>query len=76
MIRAPAVFTAAVPDIANGVVTSGDTAPYFINEIITYECNNNYDADGADLENRCMYNGCDNAVWSGLTRDLKISCSY
>ena len=66
-----------MPDIANGVVSSGDSAPYFINEMITYECNNNYDADGADLTNECMENAGDivvPAVWSRMTNDLTDIC--
>ena len=66
-----------MPDIANGVVSSGDTAPYFINEMVTYQCNNNYDADGADLTNECMENAGDivvPAVWSRLTGDLTDTC--
>ena len=66
-----------MPDIANGIVSSGDTAPYFINEIITYECNNNYDANGADLTNKCIENAVDivvPAVWSRITGDLTDIC--
>ena len=71
------VCPASVPDIANGMVSSGDTAPFFINEMITYECNNNYDADGADLTNECMENPGDivvPAVWSRMTGDLASVC--
>ena len=66
-----------VPNIANGVVSSGDLAPYFINEMITYQCNDNYDADGADLTNECMENAGDivvPAVWSRITGDLANVC--
>ena len=66
-----------MPDIANGMVSSGDSAPYFINEMITYECNNNYDADGADLTNQCMENAGDivvPVVWSRMTNDLTSVC--
>ena len=59
------------------MVSSGDTEPYFINEIITYVCNNNYDADGADLTNECMENAGDivvPAVWSRMTADLTTTC--
>ena len=66
-----------MPDIANGMVSSGDSAPFFINEMITYECNNNYDADGADLTNECMENAGDivvPAVWSRMTGDLTDIC--
>ena len=66
-----------MPDIANGVVSSGDTAPYFINEIVTYQCNNNYDADGADLTNECMENTGNivvPAVWSRMASDLTSTC--
>ena len=72
-----AVCPASVPDIANGVVSSGDSAPYFINEMITYACNTNYDADGADLTNQCMENSGDivvPAVWSRMTNDLTNIC--
>ena len=71
------VCPATVPDIANGMVSSGDSAPFFINEMITYECNNNYDADGADLTNECMENAGDivvPAVWSRMTADLASVC--
>ena len=71
------VCPATVPDVANGIVSSGDSAPYFINEMITYECNNNYDADGADLTNECMENAGDivvPAVWSRMTGDLTDIC--
>ena len=71
------VCPAAVPDIANGMISSGDSAPFFINEMITYECNNNYDADGADLTNECMENAGDvvvPAVWSRMTADLTSVC--
>ena len=71
------VCPATVPDIANGMVSSGDSAPFFINEMITYECNNNYDADGADLTNECMENAGDvvvPAVWSRMTADLTGVC--
>ena len=66
-----------VPNIANGVVSSGNSAPFFNNEIVTYECNNNYDADGADLTNQCMENTGDivvPAVWSRMTGDLTDVC--
>ena len=72
-----AVCPATVPDIANGMVSSGDSAPYFINEMITYECNNNYDADGVDLTNECIENTGDivvPAVWSRMTGDLTDIC--
>ena len=71
------VCPATVPDIGNGMVSSGDSAPFFINEMITYECNNNYDADGADLTNECMENAGDivvPAVWSRMTGDLASVC--
>ena len=71
------VCPATVPDIANGMVSSGDTAPFFINEMITYQCNNNYDADGADLTNECIENAGDivvPAVWSRMTGDLTSVC--
>ena len=71
------VCPATVPDIANGIFSSGDSAPYFINEMITYECNNNYDADGADLTNECIENAGDvvvPAVWSRMTADLTSVC--
>ena len=71
------VCPSPAPDIANGMVSSGDTAPFFINEIVTYECNNNYDADGADLTNECMENAGDivvPAVWSRMTSDLTDVC--
>ena len=71
------VCTTTVPDIANGVVSSGDAAPYFINEMITYQCNNNYDADGADLTNECIENPGDivvPAVWSWITGNLTDIC--
>ena len=71
------VCPATVPNVANGMVSSGDTAPFFINEMITYECNNNYDADGADLTNECMENAGDivvPAVWSRMTADLTDIC--
>ena len=45
--------------------------------MITYECNNNYDADGADLTNECMENAGDivvPAVWSRMTADLTSVC--
>ena len=66
-----------MPDIANGVVNSGNTAPFFINEMITYQCNNNYDANGADLTNECVENTGDivvPAVWSRMTADLTSVC--
>ena len=66
-----------MPDIANGMVSSGDSAPYFINEMITYVCNNNYDADGMDLTNQCMENSgdiVDPAAWSRMTADLTSVC--
>ena len=72
-----AVCPAAVPEIANGMVGSGDTAPYFINEMITYQCNTNYDADGADLTNQCMENIGNVAVpaaWTRMTADLTSVC--
>ena len=71
------VCPATVPDIENGVVSSGDSAPYFINEMITYACNTNYDADGADLTNQCMQNTGNivvPAVWSRMTADLTNIC--
>ena len=71
------VCPATVPDVANGMVSSGDTAPYFINEMITYQCNNNHDADGADLTNECMENAGNivvPAVWSRMTDDLTSVC--
>ena len=70
------VCTATVPSIANGMLT-GDTSPYFINEMITYQCNNNYNADGADLTNECIENTGDTvvpAVWSMMTADLTSVC--
>ena len=70
------VCTATVPSIANGMLT-GDTSPYFINEMITYQCNNNYNADGADLTNECIENTGDivvPAVWSMMTADLTSVC--
>ena len=45
--------------------------------MITYECNNNYDANGADLTNQCMENTGDIvvlAVWSRMTSDLTDIC--
>ena len=71
------VCPATVPDVANGVVSSGGTAPYFINEMITYQCNNNYDADGADLTNECIEMAGDivvPAVWTRMTDDLTSVC--
>ena len=70
------VCIATVPDIANGIISSGDTAPYFINEMITYGCNNNYDADETDLTNECIENtgGGVPAVWSRMTGDLTDVC--
>ena len=71
------VCTATVPDIANGMVSSGDSAPFFINEMITYQCNDNYDADGADLTNECIENSGDvvaPVVWSRMTADLTSVC--
>ena len=71
------VCPSTVPDIANGVVSSGDAAPFFINEMVTYQCNDNYDADGADLTNQCMENAGDivvPAVWSRMTADLASVC--
>ena len=66
-----------MPDIANGMVSTGDSAPYFINEMITYQCNNNYDADGEDLTNQCMENSGNTvvpAVWSRMTAGLTSIC--
>ena len=71
------VCPATVPDISNGMVSSGDSAPFFINEIVTYQCNNNYDADGADSTNECIENTGDivvPAVWSRMTADLTSVC--
>ena len=68
---------ASVPVIENGIVSSGDSAPYFINEMITYACNTNYDADGMDLTNQCMENAGNivvPAVWSRMTADLTNIC--
>ena len=45
--------------------------------MVTYQCNNNYDADGADLTNQCMQNAGDivvPAVWSRMTGDLADVC--
>ena len=71
------VCPATVPNLANGAVSSGDTLPYFITEIITYQCNNNYDADGADLTNECIENTGNTAVpavWSRMTSNLISVC--
>ena len=65
------------PEIASGMFGSGDTPPYFINEIITYQCNGNYDADGADLTNECIQNTGNSvvpAVWSRMPADLTSLC--
>ena len=53
-----------------------DTDPYFVGESITYECNDTYDADGADLTNECVENtgGGNPAVWSRMTGDLTGIC--
>ena len=70
--------TNQVPDIENGMVDPAlsDSDPYFVGESIVYECNNNYDADGADLTNECIENtgGGDTAVWSRMTGDLTDIC--
>ena len=59
------------------MISSSNTSPFYINEMIAYQCNNNYDADGADLTNECMENPGDivvPAVWSRMTEDLSSVC--
>ena len=74
------VCTTTVPDIENGMQatpTGGDdTAPYFIGEFITYVCDDNYDADPADLTNECIQNPGSGApaIWLRMTNDLSNVC--
>ena len=56
-----------------------DTAPYFIGECITYVCDDNYDADPADLAvltNKCVQNPGTGApaIWERMTDDLSSVC--
>ena len=54
----------------------GDTAPYFVGESITYVCDDNFDAGGADLTNQCEENtgNGDPALWSRMAADLADIC--
>ena len=63
------------PDIENGAIDGGDTAPYFINEIVRYTCNTGFTSNGADLTNTCQQNtGPDDLMWSRSSMDLNGIC--
>ena len=49
---------AAIPQIGNGTVnvSASDMAPYFIGDMIRYQCNDNFGALEADLTNECVAN--------------------
>ena len=51
------VCNATLPQIGNGTVntTGSDTAPYFVGEVIRYQCNANYSTTEANLTNVCDF---------------------
>ena len=75
----PACNAATIPQISNGTVntTGSDTAPYFVGEIIRYQCNANYSATEANLTNECitilMVSGAP-ADWSRSEESLASVC--
>ena len=70
---------AAIPQIGNGTVnTAGsDTAPYFVGEVIRYQCNANLSATEANLTNVCEANSMGMgapADWSRSEGSLASVC--
>ena len=71
---------AAIPQIGNGTIntTGSDVAPYFVGEIIRYQCNANYSAtETANLTNECITSSMGNgapADWSGSEESLASVC--
>ena len=75
----PACNAARIPLIGNGTVntTGSDTAPYFVGEIIRYQCNANYSATEANLTNECITNSTGSgapADWSRSEESLASVC--
>ena len=70
---------AAIPQIGNGTVntTGSDTAPYFVGEVIRYQCNANFSAPEANLTNECIANSMGMgapADWSRSEGSLASVC--
>ena len=70
---------AAIPQIGNGIIntTGSDTAPYFVGEIIRYQCNANHSAPEANLTNECVANSMGMgapADWSKSEENLANVC--
>ena len=69
----------AIPQIGNGTVntTGSDTAPYFVGEVIRYQCNANFSAPEANLTNECIASsmgGGAPADWSRNEGSLASVC--
>ena len=70
---------AAIPQLGNGTVntTGSDAAPYFVGEIIRYQCNANFSAPEANLTNECIANSMGMgapADWSRSEGSLASVC--
>ena len=70
---------AAIPRIGNGTVntTGSDTAPYFVGEVIRYQCNANFSAPEANLTNECITSSMGMgapADWSRSEESLASVC--
>ena len=71
---------AAIPQIGNGTVNTigSDVAPYFVGEIIRYQCNANYSGtEAANLTNECITNSIGSgapADWSRSEESLASVC--
>ena len=70
---------AAIPQIGNGTVntTGSDTAPYFVGEVIRYQCNANYSTTEANLINECIASSMGSgapADWSRSEGSLASVC--
>ena len=70
---------AAIPQIGNGTVntTGSDTAPYFVGEVIRYQCNANFSTTEANLTNVCVANSMGMgapADWSRSEGSLASVC--
>ena len=53
IIHCALVCPSATPGITNGVVLSGDGAPFFNGEVVSYKCNLNFDSTDAPLSCTC-----------------------
>ena len=63
------------PSINNGDIDSGDTAPYFINEVITYTCNDGFMSESSPIINTCQVgSGPNDLMWSTPSSGLSSTC--